>query len=51
MVGTLVDVGRGRLPAGTVRRMLSSRERRLAGATAPARGLSLVAVDYGRRHD
>jgi len=46
MVGTLVDVGRGRLPTGTVRRMLRSRRRELAGTTAPAKGLTLVSVAY-----
>ena len=51
IAGTLVDVGRGRLPAGTVRRMLSTRQRRLAGATAPANGLTLVSVTYARADD
>ncbi|MBI2495932.1 MAG: tRNA pseudouridine(38-40) synthase TruA [Candidatus Omnitrophica bacterium] len=46
IAGTLIDVGRGRLPAGTVRRLLRTGERRLAGATAPARGLALVSVTY-----
>ncbi len=48
MVGTLLDVGRGRLPAGTVRRMLRTGNRRLAGTTAPAKGLTLLDVAYGR---
>ena len=51
LVGTVLDVGRGRLPEGTVRRMLRTRARRLAGTTAPARGLTLVAVTYRRRDD
>jgi len=46
IAGTLLDVGRLRRPAGTIRRMLRSRDRRLAGATAPAKGLTLVSVDY-----
>ena len=50
IVGTLIDVGRGHLPAGTVRRMLRTGTRGLAGTTAPAKGLALVSVDYGRRH-
>src|SRR3989338_5363585 len=41
IVGTLVDVGRGRLPPGTIRRMLRRQQRALAGVTAPARGLGL----------
>ncbi len=46
MVGTLLDIGRGRLPAGTIRRMLRTRQRRLAGTTAPACGLTLMRVYY-----
>ena len=46
MVGTLVDIGRGRLSAGTIRQMLRTRDRRLAGTTAPAKGLTLVSVGY-----
>ena len=46
IVGTLVDVGRGRLPAGTIRRMLATGNRRLAGTTAPAHGLALMEVRY-----
>ncbi|MBI3011692.1 MAG: tRNA pseudouridine(38-40) synthase TruA [Candidatus Omnitrophica bacterium] len=46
IAGTLLDVGRGRLPPGTVRRMLKRGERQLAGTTAPAQGLSLVSVNY-----
>ena len=48
VAGTLIDVGRGRLPPGTVRRMLRSGDRRLAGTTAPGKGLTLVAVDYAK---
>jgi tRNA pseudouridine38-40 synthase len=50
MMGTLLDVGRGRLPAGTMARMLRTGDRRLAGTTAPAKGLTLVEVRYGVRH-
>ena len=46
IVGTLLDIGRARLPAGTVRRMVRTRRRDLAGTTAPARGLVLVSVTY-----
>ena len=46
IAGTLIDVGRGRLPAGTVRRMVRTGDRRLAGTTAPPQGLCLMAVDY-----
>ena len=47
ITGTLLDVGRGRLPPGTVRRLLRTKQRRLAGTTAPARGLTLISVHYG----
>jgi tRNA pseudouridine38-40 synthase len=47
ITGTLIDVGRGRLPAGTVRRLLASGRRVDAGTTAPAHGLTLMAVRYG----
>ena len=46
IMGTLIDIGRGRLPAGTIRRMLRTGDRRLAGTTAPPHGLTLVSVDY-----
>ena len=46
IVGTLVDVGRGRIPGEDVKRILLSRDRNQAGATAPARGLFLMKVNY-----
>lgn len=46
IVGTLVEVGRGRLAPEDVLRILQARDRTLAGPTAPARGLCLVRVDY-----
>ena len=50
ITGTLIDVGRGRLPPGTMRRLLRTKDRLQVGITAPARGLTLVSVGYGRRH-
>jgi tRNA pseudouridine38-40 synthase len=44
MVGTLVDVGRGRLAAGAVARALGSGDRSDLGMTAPAHGLCLDEV-------
>jgi tRNA pseudouridine38-40 synthase len=44
LVGTLVDVGRGRRPPGAVARALASRERGDAGMTAPAHGLTLETI-------
>ena len=49
MVGTLLEVGKGRRPAGEIQALLAARDRRLAGPTAPARGLCLMKVFYGAR--
>ncbi len=46
IVGTLVDVGRGRLDADEFERILESRDRKKAGPTAPAHGLFLKEVKY-----
>ena len=46
VVGTLVDVGKGRILGEDVRRILLARDRSLASATAPARGLFLMEVNY-----
>jgi tRNA pseudouridine38-40 synthase len=45
LVGTLVDVGRGHLPEGTIARALAGKDRSLAGQTAPPHGLTLAAID------
>jgi len=47
LAGTLIEVGRGRLPAGEIPGILASRDRERAGPTALACGLYLVSVDYG----
>ncbi len=46
LVGTFLDVGRGHIRPGDVKAILEARSRMAAGATAPARGLFLVSVDY-----
>ena len=46
VVGTLAEIGRGERPPDDVPRLLAARDRRLAGATAPAHGLTLVGVRY-----
>ncbi|MCW5552367.1 MAG: tRNA pseudouridine(38-40) synthase TruA [Verrucomicrobiae bacterium] len=48
IVGTLVQVGLGKFPASEVRNMLAKRDRRVAGMTAPAHGLVLWKVFYGK---
>jgi tRNA pseudouridine38-40 synthase len=47
MVGTLVEIGRGRWPPERVPEVLIARDRRLAGPTAPPHGLCLQWVRYG----
>jgi tRNA pseudouridine38-40 synthase len=49
IVGTLVEIGRGRRPIEWMAEVLAGRDRTLAGPTAPAQGLVLVAVEYGAR--
>jgi tRNA pseudouridine38-40 synthase len=49
IVGTLVQVGLGRFKADQVLPMLASRDRCLAGMTAPAQGLVLWKVFYPTR--
>lgn len=46
IVGTLIEVGHGRIEPDDVVRILTARDRRLAGPTAPARGLCLMKVEY-----
>lgn len=46
LVGTLLEVGFGKRPAGSMGALLAARERSAAGPTAPAAGLTLVRVDY-----
>lgn len=48
IVGTLVEVGEGKRQAGDLKKILHSRDRRLAGRTAPAQGLYLVRVHYAK---
>jgi tRNA pseudouridine38-40 synthase len=44
--GTLVQVGQGKIPLARVENILASRDRRVAGMTAPAHGLVLWKVFY-----
>ena len=46
VVGTLVDVGRGRFSTADFAAILAAMDRRLAGIAAPPHGLYLVNVDY-----
>ena len=46
IVGSLVEVGRGRRPAAWIGDVLAARDRTAAGPTAPPQGLFLVRVEY-----
>jgi tRNA pseudouridine38-40 synthase len=46
IVGSLLAVGRGEMEAETVKRAIEEGNRSLAGATAEARGLTLLRVQY-----
>ncbi|MEC9488704.1 MAG: tRNA pseudouridine(38-40) synthase TruA [Halanaerobium sp.] len=47
MVGTLLQVGRGRIKPEEVKEILASKDRRKAGPTVPPEGLILQEVKYG----
>lgn len=46
IVGTLVEVGRGKISSEEFQRILESKDRKEAGPTAPAQGLFLKKVNY-----
>lgn len=46
MVGTLVDIGKGRFAPSHIGQLLNGGDRKEAGSTAPACGLCLMKVDY-----
>jgi tRNA pseudouridine38-40 synthase len=48
LVGTLVAVGEGRIPAGSMPAILEATDRGAAGPIAPPHGLTLERVFYGR---
>jgi tRNA pseudouridine38-40 synthase len=48
IVGTLVQAGLGRFPLEEIKTMIEKKDRRLAGMTAPAHGLVLWKVFYGK---
>ncbi len=48
IVGTLVQVGQGKIAAQDIKQILAHRDRRGAGMTAPAHGLVLWKVFYSR---
>lgn len=46
LAGTLIEVGRGKMPPEGVKAALESKDRKLAGPTAKSHGLTLVKVRY-----
>ncbi len=46
VVGTLIEVARGKLEKGALKEILEKKNRKFAGPTAPAKGLCLVKVKY-----
>lgn len=48
MVGTLLEVGRGKMSVEAVQDALRAQDRRASRLTAPAHGLCLVRVDYDK---
>ncbi|MBN2298775.1 MAG: tRNA pseudouridine(38-40) synthase TruA [Deltaproteobacteria bacterium] len=50
IVGTMLMIGKGKLPADDMGRILDGRDRSCAGPTAPPHGLYLIGVDYGDNH-
>ena len=50
LVGTMLDIGRGKRRAEEIPGILAARSRSAAGPTAPACGLFLHSVEYGEEH-
>lgn len=46
IAGTLIEVGRKRFEPGYMKEILLNKDREKAGPTAPARGLTLVEIEY-----
>ena len=46
LVGTLIEVGEGRRDPFSMSALLEAKDRKMAGPTAPACGLTLMQVDY-----
>ncbi|MBN1292471.1 MAG: tRNA pseudouridine(38-40) synthase TruA [Candidatus Latescibacteria bacterium] len=47
IIGSAVEIARGKSSPSLMKQILETRDRKLAGPTAPAHGLCLVHVDYG----
>jgi tRNA pseudouridine38-40 synthase len=47
IAGTLLEIGKGKMPPEKMRDILEAKDRSAAGTGLPARGLCLIKVDYG----
>ena len=46
IVGTMIDIGRGKYPPDEIRRIILEKKRGAAGASAPPQGLYLARIEY-----
>jgi tRNA pseudouridine38-40 synthase len=46
IVGTLIELGRGKISFGELKEIIGGKDRRLAGFSVPAQGLELFAIEY-----
>ena len=46
MTGTLIDISRGKIPADSIDKIITAKNRFAAGHTAPAHGLYLNKIYY-----
>lgn len=51
IVGTLLEVGKGAIPAERVPQIITACDRSQAGPTAPAKGLRLLKIEYKERSE
>ena len=49
IAGTLLEIGKGKVPPEKMREILEAKTRSAAGPSLPARGLCLIKVDYASR--
>jgi tRNA pseudouridine38-40 synthase len=49
IAGTLIQVGRGAMPPARIKEILEGCDRKLAGPTAPAQGLTLIGIEYDKK--
>ena len=46
IVGTMLDIGKGKTSLDQFREIIESKDRKAAGAAAPAKGLFLMEISY-----